>query len=68
MVWNFPFNINRILRRHCEEAGLEKEFAILDSDDQFRIIKRILKELDVDEDQWLLKKLDGRLTLGKMKL
>ena len=43
---------NRILRRHYKEAGLDKEFAILDSDDQLRIIKRILKELDIDEDQW----------------
>ena len=43
---------NRILRRHAEEAGLIKEFSILDSDDQLRIIKRILKELDIDEDQW----------------
>ena len=43
---------NRILRRHFKEAGLEKEFSILDSDDQLRIIKRILKEQDIDEDQW----------------
>ena len=43
---------NRILRRHFREAGLEKEFSILDSDDQLRIIKRILKEQDIDEDQW----------------
>ncbi len=43
---------NRILRRHSEDAGLEKEFSILDSDDQLRIIKRILKDLDIDEDQW----------------
>ena len=43
---------NRILRRHFKEAGLEREFSILDSDDQLRIIKRILKEQDIDEDQW----------------
>ena len=43
---------NRLLRRHYKEAGLEKDFSILDSDDQLRVIKRNLKELDIDEDQW----------------
>ena len=56
---------NRILRRHCEEAGLEKEFAILDSDDQLRIIKRILKELDVDEDQWAPEKVRWQINTWK---
>ena len=35
---------NRLLRRHYKEAGLEKDFSILDSDDQLRVIKRNLKE------------------------
>ena len=56
---------NRILRRHCEEAGLEKEFAILDSDDQLRIVKRILKELDVDEDQWAPEKVRWQINTWK---
>ena len=37
---------NKLLRRHYAEAGLEKDFSILDSDDQLRVIKRILKEPD----------------------
>ena len=56
---------NRILRRHFKEAGLEKEFAILDSDDQLRIIKRILKELDVDEDQWQPEKVRWQINTWK---
>ena len=32
---------NKILRRHYKEAGLEKDFNILDSDDQLRIMKVI---------------------------
>ena len=43
---------NKLLRRHYTEAGLEKDFSILDSDDQLRVIKRILKELELDDDQW----------------
>ena len=56
---------NRILRRHYKEAGLEKEFAILDSDDQLRIIKRILKELDIDEDQWPSDKIRWQINTWK---
>ena len=48
---------NKILRRHYKEAGLEKDFNILDSDDQLRIIKRNLKDLDIDEDQWPAEKI-----------
>ena len=36
---------NRLLRRHFSEANLDRDFAILDSDDQLRVIKRILKIL-----------------------
>ena len=43
---------NKLLRRHYAEAGLEKDFSILDSDDQLRVTKRILKELELDDDQW----------------
>ena len=36
---------HRILRRHWEEASLRKEFAILDSEDQYRVIKRVCKSM-----------------------
>ena len=54
---------NRLLRRHYKEAGLEKDFSILDSDDQLRVIKRNLKELDIDEDQWPAEKVRWQMTL-----
>ena len=43
---------HRFLRRHWEEAGLRKDFSILDSEDQFRVIKRVCKSMSVDEDKW----------------
>ena len=43
---------HRLLRRHWEEAGLRREFAILDSEDQYRVIKRVCKSLGVDEGKW----------------
>ena len=42
----------RILRKHCECVGLTSNFTILDTDDQIRLIKRVLQELNIDEKRW----------------
>ena len=42
----------RILRRHAELVGLKTNFTILDSDDQIRLLKQILKAKDVDDKRW----------------
>ncbi|KUJ71249.1 DNA helicase II [Thiomicrospira sp. WB1] len=42
----------RLLRQHYREAGLPQSFQILDADDQKRVIKRLLKALELDETQW----------------
>ena len=43
---------HRLLRMHFEEAGLPKNFEILDSDDQFRLVRRVLREQQLDEAYW----------------
>lgn len=43
---------HRMLRAHWQEAGLPQDFQILDSDDQIRLIKRALKEMNLDESYW----------------
>ena len=43
---------HRLLRMHWEEAGLQENFQILDSDDQHRILRRLIKEEGLDEAQW----------------
>jgi len=40
---------HRLLRSHWREAGLLQGFQILDSDDQYRLIRRVLKNLNLDE-------------------
>ncbi|MBI3899447.1 MAG: DNA helicase II [Gammaproteobacteria bacterium] len=40
---------HRLLRSHWREAGLPQGFQILDGDDQYRLIRRILKGLNLDE-------------------
>jgi DNA helicase-2/ATP-dependent DNA helicase PcrA len=58
MMWVGTFHglAHRLLRQHWEAAGLIQTFQILDSDDQHRIIKRILTSLNLDEAQWAAKK------------
>ncbi len=43
---------HRLLRRHWQEAKLPQNFQILDSDDQLRLIKRIMRGLQLDEKLW----------------
>lgn len=44
---------HRLLRRHWREAGLPQNFQIIDSDDQVRLIKRLLKNLEIDDSRWV---------------
>lgn len=43
---------HRLLRQHWQEAGLPRAFQILDSDDQNRLLKRVLRDLNLDEKKW----------------
>lgn len=51
-VGTFHGMTHRLLRRHWQEAGLPETFQILDSDDQQRLIRRVIKGLNLDEDRW----------------
>ncbi len=51
-VGTFHGLAHRLLRAHWKEAGLPQSFQILDSDDQFRLVKRVLKALDLDDSKW----------------
>ncbi|MDG2249537.1 MAG: DNA helicase II [Gammaproteobacteria bacterium] len=51
-VGTFHGLAHRLLRSHWQEAGLIEDFHILDADDQFRLIKRIIRSLRIDEEKW----------------
>ena len=51
-VGTFHGLAHRFLRLHWQEAGLQQGFQILDSDDQYRQIRRLLKSLKLDETQY----------------
>ncbi|MBL4802280.1 MAG: UvrD-helicase domain-containing protein, partial [Emcibacter sp.] len=42
----------KILRNHCDLVGLSSNFTILDSDDQLRLVKQIVRAQDIDEKRW----------------
>ena len=44
---------HRLLRLHWREAGLVQGFQILDSEDQQRLIKKMLKAQNLDETRWI---------------
>ena len=43
---------HRLLRAHHLDAGLPQDFQILDSEDQLRLLKRLIKAMNLDEKQW----------------
>ncbi|WP_085906110.1 ATP-dependent helicase [Kiloniella majae] len=42
----------RMLRAHAEKVGLGSDFAIIDTDDQLRLVKQLLKENNLDDKKW----------------
>ena len=51
-VGTFHGLAHRMLRLHFEAAKLPQSFQILDSDDQLRLVKRVVRQLDLDEARW----------------
>ncbi len=55
----------RLLRLHAPDAGLPEPFEILDSDDQYRLIRRVLKEHNLNEDYWPPKQIQWMINQHK---
>lgn len=53
-MWAGTFHglAHRLLRAHWQAAGLPESFQILDADDQYRLIRRVHKNLELDETRW----------------
>ena len=64
-VGTFHGLAHRLLRLHAEKAGLPQQFQIIDSEDQLRIIKNLLKEMDIDDSKWPPRKIQGYINARK---
>ncbi len=51
-VGTFHGIAHRLLRAHWKEADLPQSFQIMDSEDQQRAIRRLIREMGLDENQW----------------
>ena len=64
-VGTFHGLAHRLLRAHWQEAELPQAFQILDSEDQYRLIRRILRELQLDEANWPPKQIQWYINSNK---
>jgi DNA helicase II / ATP-dependent DNA helicase PcrA len=58
-VGTFHGIAHRMLRLHWKEARLAQNFQIIDADDQQRLVKRVIRALDLNEEQWQPKVVTG---------
>ncbi len=58
-VGTFHGLCNRLLRAHHRESGLPSTFQILDTADQLSAIKRVMKAMNVDDEKFVPKQVQG---------
>ncbi len=56
---------HRLLRLHWRDAKLVQNFQILDSEDQSRLIKKMLKAQDLDESRWVPREVQSFINSNK---
>jgi DNA helicase-2/ATP-dependent DNA helicase PcrA len=56
---------HRLLRMHWREAGLVQGFQILDSEDQLRLLKKLIKAQGLDETRWVPREVQGFINSNK---
>jgi DNA helicase-2/ATP-dependent DNA helicase PcrA len=66
-MWAGTFHglCNRLLRAHYREAGLPSTFQILDTSDQLSSIKRLMKLMNVDDEKYPPKQVQGYINSCK---
>lgn len=68
-IWCGTFHsiFARILRRHAELLDFTKNFSIIDTDDQAKLIKEAMKELDIPDNQFKPKAVQSEISNAKNK-
>jgi len=55
----------KMLRRHAELVGLQSNYTIIDTDDQIRLLKQLIRDQDLDEKRWPPRQLAGLIDRWK---
>lgn len=68
-IWLGTFHsiANKILRQYCELVGLTSDYTIMDPDDQNRLIKQIMIDLEVDTKEYPVKNYVNKINEWKDK-
>jgi DNA helicase-2/ATP-dependent DNA helicase PcrA len=67
-VGTFHATCARLLRRHGESFGITKDFTIYDDQDQLALVKRVLRDLGLDEKRYQPKAMAGRINRAKQEV
>ena len=67
-VGTFHATCARLLRRHGESSGIRKDFTIYDDQDQQALVKRVLRDLGLDEKRYQPKAMAGRINRAKQEV
>jgi len=68
MLGTFHATCARILRREAEAAGIPRDYAIFDADDQQRLVKQALKDLNLDDKQYRPRAVHSAISRAKNEL
>ncbi|MFO0695820.1 MAG: UvrD-helicase domain-containing protein [Polyangiales bacterium] len=67
-VGTFHATCARLLREYADRIGLRKDFVIYDDQDQQAMIKRILRDLEIDEKRYPPKQIASRINSAKNEM
>ncbi len=68
MLGTFHSICARILRREAAELPFDSNFVIYDTDDQKRIVKSIIREMNLDEKTYRAQNIQGKISAAKNEL
>jgi DNA helicase-2/ATP-dependent DNA helicase PcrA len=58
----------RILRREAEPASIPRDYVIFDADDQFRLVKQAIRDLNLDDKRYRPRAVHGAISRAKNEL
>ena len=67
-VGTFHATCARFLRHHGESLGISKDFTIYDDQDQLALVKRVLRDLRLDEKRYQPKAIAGHINRAKQEV
>ena len=67
-VGTFHATCARLLRRYAAEVGIKRDFTIYDDADQRAMIKRVLRDVSLDEKRFAPKLVAGRINRSKQEV